>query len=127
MKKILFVLLLLPFILNSCTYVGYDPKEQTSTYLNDSGYILSKTPIEFDRKFGYAVMVIKPNDTLNTSISYTKIFIPEKIYQKIPEPKDGIKIKIYFLKEIEYGETKYTTFFWDFRFNLGYDFIVEDK
>ena len=124
MRKILFVLLLSPFILASCNSSEAVNVKSNRVTQSDSGYLVSKTPIELDGKFGYKVTVAKADNEKSEGHN-EKVFISKKFYDEIPDPKDNLKVKIYFLKEIPYGKDTKEGISWDIQCNVGYHYEVE--
>lgn len=95
MSKILFVLLISTFILASCNSSEAVNVKSNPVTLSDSGYLVSKPPIEFDGKFGYKVTVLR-TDTAKSYGYYEKVFMSKNLYDNIPKPQDNLKVKIYF-------------------------------
>lgn len=112
------------FSLTSCSWAGNDSKGDASTIKNDSGFLLTKTPTDFDVKFGYEVLVYKTSDD-STKIIPIKVFIPKSTWERLPEPDDYVDVNIQYIKSIEYGEGNNPSLIWDKQFNLCIGYIVD--
>lgn len=114
------------FSLTSCSWAGNGSKGNPSTIKNDSGFLLTKTPTDFDVKFGYEVLVYKTSDD-STKIIPIKVFIPKSIWDKLPEPDDYVDVKIQYIESIEYGEDTHLSeiSMWDKQFNLCIGYTID--
>ena len=93
MKNVLFALLIMTFILASCSSAETVNVRKNPVTQSDSGYLVSKPPIEFDGKFGYKVTVLR-TDTAKSYGYYEKVFMSKNLYDNIPKPQDNLKVKI---------------------------------
>ncbi len=109
--------------LSSCTWAGQSgKKETTSTLNNKTGILISKNPSDFDKKFGYEIMVWKTaEDSLRQNIS---VFVPKKTWERLPVPNDSTEVTIEYIEDVEYGNNRDNPSFWDFQFNLCTGFTV---
>jgi hypothetical protein len=125
MKKLLFLLAIVT-LFTACSWAGGGGSNNVSTIYNESSYLLSKKVTDFDPKFGYEVTVYEKDTVDSLKIIENKVFVPKKIFEKIPEPNDSINVIINYIKDVEYGRTRNDhPAFWDFRFNLciGYEIL----
>jgi len=116
------------FTLTSChTWAGEGSKKNASTLKNGHGVLLTKTPTNFDDKFGYEVLIyqISPDSTEMTSI---KVFVPKNTWDRLPEPDDDTDVNIEYIENIEYGDSESPSSllsFWDFQFNLCVGYTID--
>lgn len=120
----LFCIFIISFTLTSCSWAGGSSKDNASTMKNGSGFLLTKTPTDFDSKFGYEVLVYQISAD-STEMTPIKVFIPKNTWNKLPEPNDNIDVNIQYVENIEYGEKSETPLtLWDKQFNLCVGYTV---
>lgn len=111
------------FSLTSCHGAGNGSKGDASTIKNDSGFLLTKDPTDFDTKFGYEVLVYKTSGD-STKIIPIKVFIPKSTWDKLPEPNEYVDVKIQYIESIEYGGSDDPSL-WDEQFNLCVGYTID--
>jgi hypothetical protein len=125
MKNNLLMLLRMGMLFSfwSCSYAGTNKKDTVSSIYNDSGTLVTKTPSDFDKKFGYELLVTKILGDSSKMIE-SKVFVSSQTWKKLPKPTDSIAIIIEYVRDIEYGENGGVTF-WDQRFNLCVGYHID--
>jgi hypothetical protein len=130
MKKLLFLCFIgMVFFLSSCcSWAGDDKKDNASTACNYTGRLVTKTPTDFDVKFGYEVLVYSYSNDSNTIID-KKVFISKNTWERLPVPNDTTIVNIEYVENIEYGENTHDipSVLWDFQFNMCTGYTVEIK
>lgn len=102
MKTILFTFIVIGIsTFSSCKNAGGDKLEKASIYYNTSGILVSKTPSDYDRKYGYEVLVYEEVDSF--LLEDSKVFIPLSTWEKIPVPNDSTRVIIEYISDIAYG------------------------
>ncbi|MEI6353027.1 MAG: hypothetical protein WCO35_03795 [Candidatus Nomurabacteria bacterium] len=101
MKKLNFLGIITIILTMSSCYPGGDKKEEASTIYSDSGFLNSKSPIDFDKKLGISLLV-KKEDSLGL-MSYEPVFISSPVYKMIPNITDTTKVLIYYVENLAYG------------------------
>lgn len=124
---IIFFFCIVTFTLSSCTWAGKVTSKNpnnASTYKTATGILVSKKITNFDRKFGYEVMVYNTDKNNAQLREYTKVFIAKNTWERIPDPNDSTKITIEYVKDIEYGANDGLSL-WDQQFNFCTGYTVE--
>ena len=130
MKKLVFLCIFgIVFLLSSCvSWSGSDSKKDASTVFNTRGRLVTKTPTDFDKKFGYEVLVYHSSPNDSTRIVDEKVFVSKNTWERLPVPNDTTIVYLEYVEKIEYGyNTNGPSLLWDIRFNMCIGYTVEIK
>jgi len=121
-KHIIFSTLFFVIIfMTSCISISNISKSNTTG--GNHAYLLTKSPVNFDSKLGYEVMVYEPSLDLS-KITIFRVFVSKSMWKLLPEPNDKILVDIEYVENITYGDL------FDIRyqeFNMCIDYNVYTK